>query len=158
MKTVTLQTIFEDKETLERFAKIFNLSIDVPIAIGIETEDDKNYLNERFPFDKIKQVKSLFQLRILKGWLFCNFWDIQVEPLDKLYLNDLNLDGLGFIEMDLSDADFSNSSLVRAYFRGANLENVNFQNANLTNAFLMRANVKNVNFEGATLNKVQGLS
>ena len=150
METVTLQTIFEDKETLERFAKIFNLKID-----DFETEDDKNYLNERFPFDKIKQVKSLFQLRILKGWLFCNFWDIQVEPLDKLYLNDLNLDGFGFIEMDLKGADFSNSLLVQAYFRGANLENVNFKNADLTNAYLMNANLKNANLDGAKMEKAQ---
>jgi uncharacterized protein YjbI with pentapeptide repeats len=149
-KSVTLQTIFEDKEALLTFAKVFNIS-----TADFKNEEANIYLNERFPFDKIKQVKSLFQLRILKGWLFCNFWDIQVEPLDKLYLNDLNLDGLGFIEMDLKDADFNNSSLVRAYFRSTNLENVNFQNANLTNAFLMRANLKNVNFEGANLNKIQ---
>ena len=46
-----------------------------------------------------------------------NFWDLELKPLDKLYLNDLNLDGFGFIEMDLKGADFSNSSLVRAYLR-----------------------------------------
>jgi uncharacterized protein YjbI with pentapeptide repeats len=150
METVTLQTLFEDKETLEHFAKTFNLKIE-----DFETEDDKNYLNERFPLNKVKQVKSLFQLRILKGWLFCNFWDIKVEPLGKLYLNNLNLDDLGFIERDLQNADFSNSTLVRAYFRSANLENANFQNANLTNAFLMKANLKNANFDGAILAKIQ---
>lgn len=150
METVTLQTVFEDKKTLERFAKIFNLKID-----DFETEDNTNYLNERFPLDKIKQVKSLFQLRIIQGWLFCNFWDIKPEPLDKLYLNDLNLDGLGFIERDLRNADFSNSSLMRAYFRSANLENANFQNANLANAYLMRANLKNANLDNANLDKIQ---
>lgn len=150
MEIVTLQTIFEDKETLETFVRIFNIAID-----NFENEDDSNYLNERFPMEKIKQVKSLFQLRVLKGWLFCNFWDITVPPLDKLYLNDLNLDGLAFIEKDLSDADFSNSSLVRTYLRGANLVNANFQNADLTNAYLMNANLKNANFNGANLDKAQ---
>lgn len=150
MESVTLQTFFEDKETLECFAKIFNAKIE-----DFETEDDKNYLNERFPLNKVKQVKSLFQLRIIQGWLFSNFWDIPVEPLDKLYLNNLNLDGLGFIERDLQNVDFSNSSLIRTYFRSANLENANFQNANLTNAYLMRANLKNANLEGAILDKIQ---
>ena len=150
MKTVTLQTIFEDKETLEIFANIFDININ-----DFETEDHSNYLNEQFPMEKIKQVKSLFQLRVLKGWLFCNFWDIAIPPLDKLYLNGLNLEGLAFIEMDLSGADFSNSSLVRAYFRGANLENCNFENANLTNAYLMKANLKNANLDGANMTKAQ---
>lgn len=150
-KSVTLQTIFEDKSALLAFAKIFNIS-----TADFETEDNKNYLNEQFPMEKIKQVRSLFKLRKINGWLFMNFWDVSLEPLDKLYLNDLNLDGFGFIKMNLMGADFSNSSLVRAYFRGANLENVNFQNANLTNAFLIRANLKNVNFEGANLDKIQG--
>jgi uncharacterized protein YjbI with pentapeptide repeats len=149
-KFVTLQTIFEDKETLLAFAKIFN----IPPA-DFETEDNKNYLNEQFPMEKVKQVRSLFKLRKINGWLFMNFWDVSLEPLDKLYLNDLNLDGFGFIKMDLKGANFSNSSLVRAYFRGANLENANFQNANLTNAFLMKANLKNVNFEGAVLDEIQ---
>ena len=151
-KSVTLQTIFEDKEALLAFANVFNIS-----TADFETEDNKNYLNEEFPMEKIKQVRSLFKLRKINGWLFMNFWDIKLEPLDKLYLNDLNLDGFGFIEMDLKGTDFSNSSLVRAYFRGANLENVNFQNANLTNAYLMNSNVKDVNFDGAILDKVQGL-
>jgi uncharacterized protein YjbI with pentapeptide repeats len=150
METVTLQTHFENKETLLAFAKIFNIP-----TTDFENEEGNIYLNERFPLEKVKQVRSLFKLRKIKGWLFMNFWDLELKPLDKLYLNDLNLDGFGFIEMDLKGADFSNSSLVRAYFRGANLENVNFQNANLTNAFLMRANLKNVNFEGANLNKIQ---
>jgi len=136
--------------TLVTFAKIFHLSID-----DFETEDDKNYLNERFPIEKTKQVQSLFKLRKIEGWLFMNFWDIQIKPLDKLYLNNLNLDGLGFIEMDLSGADLSNSSLVRAYLRDANLENANLQNANLTNAFLMNANLKNAKLKGTNLEKVQ---
>jgi uncharacterized protein YjbI with pentapeptide repeats len=152
-KFVTLQTIFENKETLETFVKIFDVNIN-----DFENEEGKNYLNERFPMEKIKQVRSLFKLRKVDGWLFMNFWDVPLEPLDKLYLNDLNLDGFGFIEMDLKGADFSNSSLVRAYFRGANLENANFQQANLTNAYLMNVNVKNVNFDGALLDKIQGLN
>jgi uncharacterized protein YjbI with pentapeptide repeats len=152
-KFVTLQTIFENKETLETFVKIFDVNIN-----DFENEEGNNYLNERFPMEKIKQVRSLFKLRKVDGWLFMNFWDVPLEPLDKLYLNDLNLDGFGFIEMDLKGADFSNSSLVRAYFRGANLENANFQQANLTNAYLMNVNVKNVNFDGALLDKIQGLN
>lgn len=112
-------------------------------------------MNEQFPMEKIKQVRSLFKLRKINGWLFMNFWDIQLKPLDKLYLNNLNLDGFGFIEMDLKRANFSHSSLVRAYFRGANLENANFQYANLTNAYLMNANLKNTNFNGAILDKIQ---
>lgn len=150
MEIVTLHTIFEDKSTLLTFAKIFNISID-----DFENEEGNNYLNERFPIEKMKQVRSLFKLRKVDGWLFMNFWDIQLEPLDKLYLNDLNLDGFGFIEMDLSDADFSNSSLVQAYLRGANLENANFQNTDLTNAYLMNANLKNANFDGANLEGAQ---
>lgn len=149
-KTVTLQTHFDDKATLLAFAKIFN----VPTA-DFENEEANIYLNEHFPIEKAKQVKSLFSLRTVEGWRFCNFWDYEVGKLDKLYLNDLNLDGLGFIERDLRNADFSNSSLVRTYFRSANLENANFQNANLTNAYLMRANLKNANFEGAILENVQ---
>lgn len=149
-KTVTLQTHFDDKATLLAFAKIFN----VPIA-NFENEEANIYLNERFPIEKVKQVQSLFSLRTVEGWRFCNFWDYKVQQLDKLYLNDLNLDGLGFIERDLQNADFSNSSLVRAYFRGANLENANFQNANLTNAYLMKADLKNVNFDGVILDKIQ---
>jgi hypothetical protein len=151
-KFVTLQTIFENKETLETFVKIFDVNIN-----DFENEEGKNYLNERFPMEKIKQVRSLFKLRKVDGWLFMNFWDVPLEPLDKLYLNDLNLDGFGFIEMDLKGADFSNSSLVRAYFRGANLENVSFKNSNLTNAYLMNAKLKDIIFEGANLDKVQGL-
>lgn len=149
-KFVTLQTIFEDKTTLETFVNIFNVNI-----TDFENEDGNNYLNEQFPLEKVKQVRSLFRLRKISGWLFLNFWDIKLEPLDKLYLNDLNLDGFGFIGMDLKGADFSNSSLVRAYFRGANLENANFQNTNLTNAYLMRANLKRANFEGAILDNIQ---
>ena len=150
METVTLQTHFENKETLLTFTKIFNIAIN-----DFENEEANIYLNEHFPMEKVKQVQSLFSLRVIEGWRFFNFWDIQVEPLDKLYLNDLNLDGLGFIERDLRNADFSNSSLVRTYLRGANLENANFQNANLTNAYLMKANLKNANFDGANLEKVQ---
>lgn len=150
MEIVTLHTIFEDKSVLLAFAKIFNISID-----DFENEEGNNYLNEQFPIEKVKQVRSLFKLRKVDGWLFMNFWDIQLEPLDKLYLNDLNLDGFGFIEMDLSDADFSNSSLVRTYLRGANLENANFKNADLTNAFLMNANLKSANLDGANMEKAQ---
>ena len=150
LKSVTLQTVFENKSALLAFAKIFNIPID-----DFENEEGNNYLNEQFPMEKIKQVRSLFKLRKIDGWLFMNFWDVDLKPLDKLYLNDLNLDDFGFIEMDLKGADFSNSSLVRAYFRGANLENANFQNADLTNAFLMNANLINANLEGAKMEKAQ---
>ena len=150
MEIVTLHTIFEDKSVLLAFSKIFDININ-----DFENEEGNNYLNERFPIEKVKQVRSLFKLRKVDGWLFMNFWNIQLEPLDKLYLNDLNLDGFGFIEMDLSDADFSNSSLVRTYLRGANLENANFKNADLTNAFLMNANLKSANLDGANMEKAQ---
>ena len=150
MKTVTLQTHFENKETLLAFTKIFNVSIDY-----FENEETNIYLNEHFPMEKVKQVQSLFSLRIIEGWRFFNFWDYEIQQLDKLYLNDLNLDGLGFIEMDLRNADFSNSSLVRTYLRGTNLENANFQNANLTNAYLMKANLKNAKLDNVILDKIQ---
>lgn len=149
-KTVTLQTHFNDNATLLAFAKIFNVKVE-----NFETEVTSIYLNQHFPIEKVKQVQSLFSLRIIEGWRFFNFWDYPVKKLDKLYLNDLNLDGLGFIERDLQNADFSNSSLVRAYLRNTNLENANFQNANLTNTYLMNANLKNVNLDGAILENVQ---
>lgn len=149
-KTVTLQTHFDDKTTLFAFAKIFKVKVQ-----NFETEVTNIYLNEQFPLEKVKQVQSLFSLRIIEGWRFCNFWDYQVGKLDKLYLNDLNLDGFGFIERDLRNADFSNSSLVRAYFRGANLENANFENTDLTNAYLMRSNLRNANFTNSILDKIQ---
>jgi uncharacterized protein YjbI with pentapeptide repeats len=147
---ITLHTIFEDKEILAIFAKIFNVLI-----TDFETEDGKNYLNEKFPKELDKQVQSLFNLRIIKGWTFCNFWDHQVGKLDKIYLNHLNLDGLSFIEMDLSGADFSHSSLVRTYLRAANLENANFQYANLENAYLMNVNLLGANLENANLKNTQ---
>jgi len=150
MSVITLHTIFEDKEILADIAKVFNIPIN-----DFETEDGSNYLNEKFPKSLDKQVQSLFNLRVIKGWTFCNFWDHKVGKLDKIYLNHLNLDCLGFIEMDLRGADFSYSSLVRAYFRAANLENANFQQANLTNAYLMGANLKGVNFNAAVLENVQ---
>ena len=43
MSVITLHTIFEDKEILADFARIFNVSID-----DFETEDGSNYLNEKF--------------------------------------------------------------------------------------------------------------
>ena len=150
MKTVTLQTHFENKETLLAFTKIFNVSIDY-----FENEETNIYLNEHFPMEKVKQVQSLFSLRIIEGWRFFNFWDYEIQQLDKLYLSHLNLDGLGFIERDLRNADISNSSLVRTYLRGANLENADSQNANLTNAYLMNANLENANFDCAVLENIQ---
>jgi len=157
MSVVTLHTIFEDKEILADFARIFNL----PIA-DFETEDDSNYLNEKFPKSLDKQVQSLFNLRAIKGWTFCNFWGHQVGKLDKVYLNHLNLDGLGLIEMNLTGADFSHSSLVRTYLRGANLENANFRHANLEGAYLMNANLlgadlKDANLEGAQMAGAKGI-
>ena len=149
-KTVTLQTHFDDTTTFTAFAKIFKV-----LASDFEVEEQTIYLHHSFPVMKAKQVQSLFSLRIIEGWRFCNFWDYQVGKLDKIYLNDLNLDGIGFTEQDLQSADFSESSLRRAYFRGANLERANFQNADLTNAYLMRANLKHVNFENAILNHIQ---
>lgn len=150
VETVTLQAHFENKETLLAFAKIFHVPTE-----NFDTEEANIYLNERFPLEKVKQVQSLFSLRIIGGWRFFNFWDYKVQQLDKLYLNDLNLDGLAFIERDLRKADFSNSSLVRTYLRGANLEYASFQNADLTNAYLTNANLKNVNFDGAKLDGIQ---
>lgn len=150
MTIITLHTIFENKECLSDFARIFN----VPIA-DFETEDGNNYLNEKFPKSLDKQVQSLFNLRVVKGWTFCNFWDHQVGILDKIYLNHLILDGLGFIEMDLSGADFSHSSLVRTYLRAANLENAKFQHANLEAAYLMNANLLGADLENANLENAQ---
>ena len=149
-KTVTLQAHFDDVSTLAAFAKIFEV-----LAGDFEVEEQTIYLHQNFPLAKAKQVHSLFSLRIIEGWRFYNFWDYTIDKLDKLYFNDLNLDGVGFIEQDLQQADFSGASLRRAYFRGANLENANFQNADLTNAYLMRANLKNVNFKNAILDNIQ---
>lgn len=150
MSVITLHTIFENKETLKNFSRIFKVSIE-----DFDTEDNINYLNEKFPTSLDKQVQSLFNLRILKGWTFCNFWEHSIGKLDKIYLNHLNLDGLGLIGIDLAGADFSHSSLVRTYFRSANLENANFESANLENAYLMKANLKGANFLNANLDKAQ---
>lgn len=150
METITLHTIFDDKETLAIFANVFNISMD-----DFETEDGKNYLNEKFPKTLDKQVQSLFQLRIISNWTFCNFWDHQVGKLDKLHLNHLNLDGFNFIERDLNHADFSHSSLMRTYFRAANLEQANFQYSNLENAYLMNANLQYAQLQNAHLIKAQ---
>lgn len=157
MNVITLHTIFEDKECLSDFTRIFN----VPIT-DFETEDGNNYLNEQFPKSLDKQVQSLFNLRVIKGWTFCNFWDHKVGKLDKIYLNHLNLGGLSFIEMNLSGADFSHSSLVRTYLRAANLENANFQYANLESAYLMNANflgadLKNANLANAQTSGAKGI-
>lgn len=149
-KTVTLQTHFDDASTLTAFAKIFKV-----LTGDFEVEEQTIYLHQNFPFAKAKQVHSLFSLRIIEGWRFYNFWDYTIDKLDKLYFNDLNLDGVGFIEQDLQQADFSGASLRRAYFRGANLEYANFQNADLTNAYLMRANLKNANFKNTILDNIQ---
>jgi uncharacterized protein YjbI with pentapeptide repeats len=147
---ITLHTIFEDKEILAIFAKIFNVLI-----TDFETEDGKNYLNEKFPKELDKQVQSLFNLRIIKGWTFCNFWDHSVGQLEKIHLDHLNLDGFNFIEKDLNHADFSHSSLVRTYFRGADLEHANFQYSNLGNAYLMNANLQYSQLQHANLIKAQ---
>lgn len=146
MSVITLHIILEDKEILADIARIFNIPIN-----DFETEDGMNYLNEKFPQSLDKQVQSLFNLRIIKGWTFCNFWSHQIGKLDRIYLNHLNLDGLGFIEMDLSNADFSHSSLVRTYLRAANLENANFQFANLEEAYLMNANLVGADLKNANL-------
>lgn len=150
MNVITLHTIFENKECLTDFARIFNLPI-----TDFETEDGNNYLNEKFPKSFDKQVQSLFNLRIIKAWTFCNFWGHSIGKLDKIYLNHLNLNGLSFIEMNLTGADFSHSSLVRTYLRAANLKNANFQNANLENTYLMNANLEGANLENANLENAQ---
>lgn len=55
IKTVTLQTHFDDKTTLAAFAKIFNVS-----TTDFENEEGNIYLNERFPLEKSNKCRLCF--------------------------------------------------------------------------------------------------
>lgn len=150
MEFITLHTIFENQSALNDISRILGIP-----ASDFNHDEGNNYLNEQFPKSLDKQVQSLFELRIIQGWTFCNFWNHSVGKLDGIYLSHLNLDGMGFIEMNLAGADFSHSSLVRTYLRAANLENANFEHANLESAYLMNANLKGSNLNQANLKNAQ---
>ncbi|MBT6293258.1 hypothetical protein HOJ01_00450 [bacterium] len=94
---------------------------------------------------------------------FC-ILDVKFENITP-YFSDSEIQIIPFLRMNVSfvknvndkfDADFSNSSLMRANLQGANLEGVNLMGANLEGVNLMGANLSganliNANLEGADL-------
>jgi len=60
--------------------------------------------------------------------------------------------GTDFVNLDLSDIDFSGSDLGFSGFQGANFTNAKFSNCNIVWSNFERANLTNANFEKAKLN------
>lgn len=85
-----------------------------------------------------------------------------VELIEKLYLNnaDLNnanlkgakLNNANFVGVKLNNVNFNLAQLNNANLRGAELNNANFKGAKLNNVNLYLAQLSNANFEGAELN------
>lgn len=66
-------------------------------------------------------------------------------------LDGLQLDGIDFTALDMSNSSFRKTSLQKANFNAATLVNARFQNAALNEATFNRAQVVSANFSGASL-------
>ena len=76
------------------------------------------------------------------------------EPLEDADLRGIDLSGVSFDGVNLTNAKFGECNLQKATFRGSNLTGASFWNANLREATLDGANLEEADFDYSNLDGV----